>query len=231
MANVLAIPDLHCPFEHKDALAFVKAVRRKYRTSRTVCLGDEGDQHSMSPNHDHDPDGLSPGDEHGAMLERLRPWYETFRDVVVCHSNHGARPFRRAAKFGIPSVYLKTYAEFMDAPKDWTWRESVEVDGVTYLHGEGHSGPLGALKCAQAHMAPVVIGHLHSYAGVLFNANPRYLFWGMNAGCLIDRHAYAFAYAKHSAAKPILGCGVIQNGVPQFIPMALTKAGRWTGDL
>ncbi len=119
----------------------------------------------------------------------------------------------------------------MDAPKGWSWHESIEIDGVTYLHGEGYSGPLGALKCAQTHMAPVVIGHLHSYAGVLFNANPRHLFWGMNAGCLIDRHAYAFAYAKNSPAKPILGCGIVRGGVPTFVPMRLTKTGRWNGEL
>ncbi len=231
MANILALPDLHCEFEHRDSLAFLKAVRRHYRTDGTVCLGDEGDFHSMSPNHDHDPDGRGPGDEHSEMLEHLRPFYEAFPKVVSCHSNHTARPFRRASKFGIPSVYLKTYAEFMDAPEGWSWRESIDIDGVRYFHGEGYSGPLGALKAAQTHMQPVVIGHLHSYAGVLYNANPKYLFWGLNAGCLIDRHAYAFAYARHSPAKPILGCGVIRQAIPTFVPMLLTKTGRWTGNL
>jgi hypothetical protein len=230
LATVLAIPDLHCPFEHRDALAFLKAVRRHYRTDTTVCLGDEADAHALSQ-HDHDPDGRSAGDEYGDMLEHVRPFYEAFPRTRVTHSNHSARPFRRAAKFGIPSVYMRTYADFMGAPVGWAWHESIDVDGVTYSHGEGFSGPLGALKCAQASMGPVVIGHLHSFAGCLFNANPKYLFWGMNAGCLIDRHAYAFAYAKNSPAKPILGCGVVREGVPTFVPMMLDKAGRWTGDL
>lgn len=231
MSTVGFLPDLHAPFEHKDALSFFKEVCRHYKVDKHVCAGDEGDQHSMSPNHDHDPDGFSPGDEHNEMLAHLLPWYRAFPDMDVCTSNHGARPFRRASKFGIPSVYLRTYAEFMDAPKGWQWRESYLIDGVHYLHGEGYSGPLGALKCAQAHMAPVAIGHLHSFAGVLFNANPRHLFWGLNAGCLIDRHAYSFAYAKHSPAKPILGCGVIRDGIPLFVPMTLTRNGRWTGEL
>jgi hypothetical protein len=195
-----------------------------------VCLGDELDMHAMSQ-HDHDPDGRSAGDEHAAGLAGLRPFYDTFPDVDVAYSNHTARPFRRAAKFGIPSVYLKTYAEFLEAPKGWRWAEAIEVDNVRYFHGEGYGGALGALKAAQASMQPVVIGHLHSFAGCLFNANPKYLFWGMNAGCLIDRHAYAFAYAKNSPAKPILGCGVVREGVPTFVPMMLDKAGRWTGDL
>jgi hypothetical protein len=231
MSTIGFISDIHAPFEHQDALAFVREVCRHYKVDETVSAGDEGDQHAMSPNHDHDPDGHSAGDEHEVMLEHLRAWYRAFPNMKVCTSNHGARPFRRASKFGIPSVYLRTYAEFMEAPRGWIWRDSFEIDGVHYLHGEGYSGPLGALKCAQSHMAPVAIGHLHSYAGVLFNANPRHLFWGLNAGCLIDRHAYAFAYAKHSPAKPILGMGVIRDAIPLFVPMNLTRTGRWTGEL
>jgi len=230
LATVLAIPDLHCPFEHRDALAFLKAVRKYYRTDTTVCLGDESDQHSMSM-HDHDPDCPGAGDEHALMIEHLRPFYEAFPLCPSMHSNHTSLPFRRASKFGIPSVYLKSYAEFMEAPKGWTWHEEVEIDNVGYSHGMGYSGPLGALKCAQANMQTRVIGHLHGFAGVLWNANPKYLFAGLNAGCLIDRRALAFAYAKHSSTKPILGCGVIRQGVPQFIPMQLDRHSRWTGEL
>lgn len=230
MSTTLDIPDAHAPFEHQDMLAFLREVKRKHRPDYTVCLGDEGDGHGLG-NYDHDPDGHSAGDEYLLMIEHLKPLYEMFPNVQCCHSNHTSRPFRRAAKYGIPSVYLREYRDFMQAPKGWSWHASVEIDGVRHLHGEGYSGPLGALKCAQAHMQPVVIGHLHSYAGVLFNANPRHLFWGMNAGCLIDRDAYAFAYGKHMAAKPILGCGLVRNRVPTFLPMNLNRNGRWTGDL
>jgi hypothetical protein len=231
MSTTGFISDIHAPYEHRDALSFIKETFKHYKVNEYVCAGDEADQHSMSPNHLHDPDGQSPGDERERALEHLRPWYRAFPHMKVCTSNHGARPFRRAFQFGIPSAYLRSYAEFMEAPGGWGWRDSWEIDGVTYLHGEGYSGPLGALKCAQAHMAPVVIGHLHSYAGVLFNANPKHLFWGLNAGCLIDRHALAFAYAKNSPAKPILGCGIVRDRIPTFVPMNLTKNGRWDGEL
>ena len=230
MATVLAIPDLHCPYEHQDALAFLKAVQRHYRTNRVICLGDEADMHAMS-GHDHDPDLDSAGTEHQEMLEHLRPYYRAFPNTQVCHSNHTARPFRKAAEFGIPSVYLRTYAEFMEAPAGWTWGESFDIDLVKYLHGEGYSGWEGALKCAQAHMQSCVIGHIHSRAGVMFNANAKYLIWGLNCGWLGNRKLRAFAYAKNQKDKPILGCGVIRDGVPQFIPMRLTKSGRWSGEL
>lgn len=230
MATVLAIPDLHCPFEHADALDFLKAVRKHYRPDTVVCLGDEADMHAMSM-HDHDPDGHSAGDEHEKMLEHLRPFYETFPVAASMHSNHTARPFRRAAKFGIPAVYLRTYAEFMQAPKGWSWHDEVTIDDVGYSHGEGFLGQLAALKCAQANMQCRVIGHVHAFAGISFGANPRCLYWGLNSGCLIDRRKYAFAYGKNMAAKPILGASIIRNRVPLFQPMLLDKNSRWTGEL
>jgi hypothetical protein len=229
MSKVLAIPDLHCPFEHKDALSFLVSVRRRYKTDEVVCLGDESDQHYLS-DHDHDSDGDGARHEWEKTIAHLEPFYAAFPDVRSMVSNHTSRPFRRANKFGIPSVYLREYRDFMCAPDGWSWHDYVEIDRVRYLHGEGFSGPLGALKCAQAHMQTVVIGHLHSYAGVLWNANPKHLFAGMNAGCLIDRHLYAFSYAKHTPAKPILGCGVVLDGLPQFVPMHLTRHGRWNGE-
>lgn len=230
MSNVLAIPDLHCPFEHRDSVAFLKEVYKKYRINKVKCLGDEGDQHYLSE-HSHDTDGDGPMHEWEKMIAHLEPVYRAFPEVESHISNHTSRPYRRANNYGIPSVYLRRYGEFMCAPAGWTWHDHTETDGVRYFHGEGYSGPLGALKAAQAHMQTVCIGHLHSYAGVLWNANPKHLFAGLNAGCLIDRGAYAFNYAKHSPAKPILGCGVIIDGLPQFVPMQLTRSGRWNGEV
>ena len=126
---------------------------------------------------------------------------------------------------------LKSYSEILEAPEGWVWAESWEIDGVIYEHGEGFSGQQGALKAAQANMAPTVIGHLHSFAGIQYYANARHLIWGFNAGCLIDRLNPAFSYGKHIKSKPIIGVGLIENGVPRFIAMQLSTAGRWTGRL
>ncbi len=129
MSTVLAISDLHAPFEHRDALDFLRELKRKYKPSQVICLGDESDQHAMSM-HDHDPNGHSAGDEYGLMLEHLQPFYDLFPVCRSMHSNHTSMPFRRASKFGIPNAYLKSYAEFMKAPKGWSWHNSAEVDGV-----------------------------------------------------------------------------------------------------
>lgn len=226
MSTVLAIPDLHCPFEHPDAVAFLAAVKKKYNPTAVICLGDEGDFHGLSE-YDHDPDGDSAGREYKEMLDHLKPIYKMFPNVKVCTSNHTARPFRKAFKHGIPKAFIRSYAEFMKAPKGWKWADSWEIDGVIYEHGEGFSGREGAIKSAQGNMQSTVIGHIHSFAGIQFSANAKHLIFGMNAGCLIDSSAYAFAYGKKMKVKPILGCGIVKDGVPTFIPMLLNSQGKW----
>lgn len=226
--TVLVISDLQIPFEHKDTLDFLKWAKAKFVPSKVVNIGDEVDMHALS-DYDHDPDGYSAGHELEVSLERLKAYYKLFPQALVCTSNHTARPFRRAFKFGIPKAYIKEYRDFLKAPKGWSWHDKIEIDGVIYEHGEGYSGRNGALNAALANMQPTVIGHLHSHAGIQYSANSKHLIYGFNVGCLIDVQAYAFAYGKKLPNKPIIGVGVIKKALPQFVPMLLDKHGRWVG--
>jgi len=223
---VLAIPDTQFPFEHEDMFDFLAAVVKKYKPTEFVHLGDEVDFHALS-DYNHDPDGMSAGDELTAALVKMRKLYKMFPNMKVCTSNHTARPFRRAHKYGIPKAFLRDYAEFLQAPKGWSWQDKWEIDGVIYEHGEGVSGVNGALTAAKGNMQSTAIGHLHSFAGIQWNANPRHLIFGFNVGCLIDHRAYAFAYGKTMKNKPILGCGIINEGIPIFIPMIIDNNHKW----
>lgn len=229
---VMAIPDFHAPFEHKDAYEFLKAVKRKEGPTKFVNLGDEADMHAFSTNFRPDPDGDSPGHELKRAVSHLKAsLYKLSPDMLVCTSNHTARPFRKAFEFGLPKAVLKAYSEFLEAPKGWKWADHHEVDGVRYEHGEGVSGANGAIKAALQNMQSTVIGHIHAFAGIQYSANPRHLVFGFNTGCLIDKDQYAFAYGRTIRAKPILGVGLVERGVPRFIPMNLSTKGRWTGKL
>lgn len=227
--RVLAVPDLHAPFHHQDAYRFLAAVKRKYKPQIVVNMGDLEDWHSISM-HDHDPDGLSPGMELKELRKAVKPLFKLFPKMLICTSNHGSLPLRRAFKFGLPSELIKSQLEIVGAPKGWKLAEQWEIDDVVYEHGESFSGASGAIKSANANMQSTVIGHIHAFAGIQYSANQKHLIFGFNAGCLIDRHKYAFAYGKKIKAKPILGCGIIEDGVPKFIPMR-TKNGRWIGRL
>ncbi len=228
--RVLVIPDLHAPFMHRDAVPFLRAVARRYKPTRVVCLGDEVDFHALSE-HDHDPSGYSAGDELEAAIAHLRPIYDLFPEVAVCVSNHTSRPYRKALKSGIPVQFLREYREFLRAPKGWSWHDRVEVDGVNHEHGQGLSGRGGALRLALARMRSTWIGHLHAHAGIQWSANSLHLVFAGNAGWLGDEHAYAMRYGKFSVDRGALGVGFTDRGVPLWLPMMLARGGRWTGRL
>lgn len=227
---VMHVPDLHCPFMHQDAADFIKAVQDKCQPTVTVLAGDELDQHAISA-HDADPNGYSPGHELTAGLKQLEQIYATVKEALVCVSNHGQRPFKRAYRAGLPSQYLKTYAEFMNAPQGWVWDDEFEIDGVVYSHGEAATGMDGALKLAVRMGKSQAVGHWHGKAGPSYFFNDTKLVFGLYSGCLIDADAYAFRYGKHFALKPVLGLSIIDAGVPLFVPMRLDQHKRWTGAL
>lgn len=224
--TVLAIPDTQIPFHHPDTIEFLKWVADKYQPTQIVHLGDEVDFHAMS-DYTSDPDGHSPGKELKLSIEVMKDLYREFPTCKVVTSNHTARPFRRAFKSGIPKIFMKSYREFLEAPDTWEWRDHWEIDGVTYFHGEGFSGPNCTRNVVTKKMASCVFGHTHAHAGVYYYATEKNLYFGFNAGCLVDNKAYAFAYSKNIPSKPIVGCGVIRKGIPQFIPMLLNPQGRW----
>ena len=236
MSTVLAIPDPHCPFMHKDAPEFLAEVKQVEKPNEIVLLGDEEDQAGLGE-YDKDPDGYSAGMEHELALVQLKELFKLFPNVRVCTSNHTGRIFKKAFKHGIPKAYLKDYREFLGAPEGWVWKESFIIDGVKYEHGEGFSGDLGALKCAIGNHRSTAIGHLHSNVGIIYNAAPSDslipdgLIFGFGVGCLIDDVSYCFKYNKTQKKRPILGCGIIKNAIPKFIPMLLDKHKRWVGHL
>ncbi len=229
--RVLVIPDMHCPFHHPDTLEFLMAAKGKFSPDRVICLGDETDQHVLG-RWEPDPSGFSAMHEHLKALDALKPIYELFPVVGVCDSNHGERIFKRAYRAGIPQEFIKDYREFMDSPAGWSWAHKFEIDDVIYEHGEGVSGQLGAMKRAMSNgYRSTVIGHLHADAGILWQSSGDKIIFAMNAGCLIDVTAYAFAYGKHSARKPMIGVGIVDKGIPSFVPMQVDVKNRWTGNI
>lgn len=218
MSRVLAISDLHCPFDHPKYLDFLRRTRDRYKTDTTVCLGDELDFAAIS-RYPKDPDGLGGGDEFKQGLEHLKPYYKAFPNVKVCTSNHTDRPYKLAFSVGMPNAFVRPLADLLKAPKGWEWQDDYVIDGALYFHGEPYSGKDGALQAAKNESMNVVIGHIHSSPGVTYHAAKYKKIWALNCGWGGDQVAYAFKYAKTSRSKAVLGCGVILDGEPHFIPM------------
>lgn len=224
---VLVIPDMHHPFAHPDTLAFLKAVRDKYSPTKFVCLGDEIDACAFSK-YPKDPDGLAPGLEITRAREALIPFYLEFPEMLICESNHTVRPWKMAFQSGLPASFLPTYATFLNAPDGWQWAHNHVIDGVRYIHGEGRSGFNAHIQFMRGYKQSVVIGHIHSYAAVSHEGG----LFAVNSGCLIDKQAYCFKYAKNMPIEISLGCSIVHKGKrAEFIPLICDDAGRWVGEL
>lgn len=230
---IVVMPDLHAPYHHRHALAFMKAVRDKYQPDLVVNLGDETDKHAMSF-HDSDPNLMSAGDELEASIKVMAELEKIFPVMLLCDSNHGSMHFRKAKAHGIPVQYLKSYREILfptGGGKRWNWaynwRVNTAMGEVMFKHQP--SGPI--LHDASHNRCNLMVGHHHGKFTIEYGASSALLYWGAYSGCLIDKDNEAFAYGRHTAFKPILGCSVIQNGVPTLIPMLLDSNGDWVGHL
>lgn len=224
------IPDIHSPFHHQDTFDFLQYLKERYNPDTIICLGDEVDFHTLSK-WSADPDGFSAGHEYANALIALDTLYKMFPVVKACTSNHTIRPYKRASDAGIPSLMLKGYSEMLMAPPGWEWRDRWVIDNIVFEHGEMLSGQSAAITAARHNMMSTVIGHIHSFAGITYLSSMDQIIFGFNAGCLIDRNKYAFAYGQKIRNKPIIGAGVIRFGIPYFVPMRMNEGGRWIGKI
>lgn len=228
-SRILVISDMHHPYAHIDTVDFLEAVKKKYKPTRVVCIGDEVDSHAMSF-HDHDPDLPSAGDELEAAIEALQPLYDLFPVVDLIDSNHGSMVYRKGKHHGIPRKYLRDYGEILEAPDGWKWHMdlTIKIPGgnEVYFH---HGLAKNIMKVVAQRGMCCVQGHYHTEFNIGYIGNPNHLLWGLQIGCSIDGDALAFAYDRTNLGRPVIGHGIILDGLPKLLPMTLDKKGRWVG--
>jgi hypothetical protein len=209
--RILVISDTHCPFEHKDALAFLTAIKKEYNPDRVIHIGDEIDNHAMSY-HDTDPDSFSAGAELIRAREVVWQMEELFPRVDVIESNHGSLWYRKAKTHGIPREAIKTYEEilFPRRKTGWKWHFELELSlpngQPCYFHHGRHAN---ALIASQHRGMPIVQGHYHEKFNIQYWGTTERLNWGMNVGCLVDDKTLAFEYNNSNLKRPIIGCAMI----------------------
>lgn len=228
---ILVISDLHAPYMHKDAVRFLAAIKAKHKPTRVILTGDEADFAAISF-HDHDPDLDSAGKELQKAVDCLKPLYKMFPKAEVLESNHGSLVFRKAVANGLSRKYFRTPREILQAPTGWSWHFDIYTTlpsgNKCYFH---HSKGANVKKNSQAMGASFVQGHHHESFEISYWGNPEALHFGMTAGCLVDPDSLAMAYNKNNLKRPVIGTGIIIDGIPHLIPMVLSKGGRWTGKL
>jgi hypothetical protein len=228
--SILVISDLHCPYQHPDAVKFLTACKAKYKPDTVICIGDEADFHALSY-HESNPDLSSAGDELQNAITELKPIYKLFPKCTVIESNHGSMVLRKALTGGIPFKAIRDYNEVLDAPKGWKWVDDIiiqtELGPVYFCHGKSTTPG----KLASQYGMSCIQGHFHEKAQIMYISTPERLMFDMHTGCLANDKSLALQYNKINPKRPIVSLAVVLNGVPQIVPMILNKTGRWVGKL
>lgn len=215
---------------HRDTAKFLGAVKKQYRPTQIIAIGDEVDSHALN-DFECDPDGFTHGQELRMAIDQLRPIYDLFPRTTVLHSNHvQGRLERRRKRAGLSARTMRPIKEILKAPKGWQWVDDLTLKLVTgqrvyFTHGMDSNG----LNLAKSLGMSVVQGHYHSKFGLQYHSTPHFLNFSLQVGCSVDLTSPAFKYAKNSKARSIVGHAIIENGFPKLLPMVLDRKGRWNG--
>jgi len=229
--KTLIISDLHYPYAHKDSLPFLKAVKSWLKPDRVVNIGDEVDYHAISF-HDKDPDLDNATQELLKARDDIKKLEKVFPKMDLLHSNHGSLVFRKRKYHGLPDYIIKDYADILDVnKKNWKWHDKLLLKDKFGTYYFVHNMNKDPMKSSMAIGMNLIQGHYHTDFQIKYWSSPEALRFGMTVGCLIDKDSLAFAYSRVNIRRPILGCAVIEDGIPQLIPMVLEKGNRWTGKI
>lgn len=221
---ILVIPDLHIPYHHPHSLKFLAHLKKKFKPTKIVNLGDEVDWHSISY-HENLAELDSPGAELKKARKYLKQLEELFPKMKICHSNHGSLILRKTKSAGLPLTILKSYNEIYEVGGGWEWLPEVVVDGIMFRHSFSKNTARSVMLLGMN----IVQGHFHSEFNTHYVRHGMGHNWGVTSGCLIDRESLAFEYANNNLPLAMLGATIIENGVPRLIPMRLNPKGKWIG--
>lgn len=203
--NVLVIGDLHLPFSLRGYLEHCVKMYKLYNCDEVVFIGDIIDNHASSY-HETNPDGLNAGEELAQAISEVAKWYQAFPKATVIIGNHDRIIMRKAFSSGLSKHWIKEFNEVLNTP-GWKFQESIEIDDVLYIHGEGGTARTKMKNDLQS----VVQGHLHTQCYVEWLVGAKFKIFGMQVGCGINHSSYALAYAK-AGKKPAIACGVVLQG-------------------
>lgn len=226
---ILVISDLQAPYHHPDVLDFLAAVKKKYKPTLVINIGDLADFHGLNF-HGVNPNLPSAKEELVLIRRFAKNLAKIFPRMLIVDSNHDALPARKAKSAGIPREMMHEIHTIMDAPKTWKFLKTFKTtlpNGIRVLFKHNFSSNL--LNDAFKKAISLCCGHWHTKSFVQWFRNDYGFNFAMQVGCLIDETSEAFEYAENNPLPPILTTGIVLDGVPFNVPMLLNKKGKWVG--
>jgi len=214
------IADTHEPACHPKYFDFVKKTFKEFDVNEVVHIGDVIDHHFIS-RHVSETDAFNPIDEMDLAIGNLKKWANEFPDVKITLGNHDEIPKRQAKTLGIPARFIRDLNDIYELPVTWEFKNQFEINDIWFEHGIGSNGMYGAKNTALKYRMSYVQGHTHANAGIFHMTSPKDSIFAMNVGSGVDDTHIQMRYGKIFKNKSTLGCGIIKNGVPIFVPMGV----------
>lgn len=216
MSRVLVIGDTHCPAMLAQYPDFLTDMYEMWNCDRVVHIGDLADFHAISF-HQKEFGLESIETELDMARHQVAELTDVFPEADYLTGNHSALPVRQAREAGLPPSMLVSLADLMDLPEGWTVHprhHDLVIDGVIYRHGDkGRSNQQNAAFLnAGLEFNSVVQGHFHAQAGVVYGANQRQRYFGLQVGCGTDPRSPYMNYSSIYSKRPLLGCGIVLDG-------------------
>jgi hypothetical protein len=220
--NFIFISDIHLPYEHPRALQFCKSLKKDFEIpdSNVYSVGDVLDLYGFS-RWPKSPDAKHTiNQELDIARDKIVKWGAAFPEMKICESNHDQRIMRKALGADLPSQVIRSMEEIFSLPKGWEIKPEFIImankwEGII-CHGEEFAD---ALAAAMHYGINCIQGHRHEKAGVQWMRTRHQTLWGMAVSCLVDSESFAFAYGDKNKRKPLIGVGLVLNGIPHFIPL------------
>jgi len=226
LKNTIIISDLHLPYHHRDAFAFLAAVKDVYDIKIVKNSGDLTDNH-FSSYHEIESGAYSGAEELRQSRIAVKTLEAIFPEMTIVEGNHDILTRRKARTANIPEEHIRHPNEIYDVNWNWVERDFFKInkDQDCLLT---HSISGSTLNNAKQFSHCSIMGHHHSLMGIEYFGDTNTLRWSMTVGCLINDHSPVFTYNKKTVLKrPLIGCGLIIDDTPQIVPLVMTKSGRW----
>lgn len=218
--RILVLPDIHLPFHNKAAIKRIAEFNKTYKADLVIQLGDLVDAHAWS-RWPKASSAMSPDHEFAKARKGAEWLHKLFPKMVILHGNHDLRASNKRLDAGIPSQFIKTFAELFNF-KGWTFHEPKRLltvntpkGKVSFCHGDEAGGT--PLEKAKTLGHSLVQGHTHKATISYHTGQDGKTVFGAEGGHLVDVDSYAFRYALGSLKKGTIGFLVIEKGIPTFV--------------
>jgi hypothetical protein len=232
--KILCFGDMQANYQHPDTLPFLSAVIARHKPDAFVMMGDEADLTGLKKAF-MNAESLGPSQELERAIDFMQEVFKIVPEAIALTSNHVADRISYAQGQGnIPNLLIRKWAEVVGAPKGWIWRDYLIWDKWFFEHGQkikkGSRTNLleGLAKRMNRHLS-LMKGHVHSELGETIAPIWMPNHWQARqcfTGCLMD-----YRKASYTREALMVGCVVLDKGVPHAIPMPRDENNRWTGKL